>query len=170
MGLLIVYNMENSTSSALTLINNFANQAILNFNPTVTINLFFYSAATTFGVLVTIKLLDGFVSFIRYKWTSRYERRAEEIKELNNKMHDRLVEIGEAIECGKKPEDYIRIKTRLRYNASRLKKYDKTIFKDVDSLLNTLSSNQEGADCVAESKDLIEQIREKVDKLLYKKS
>lgn len=161
--------MEDLASS--TLINNLAIQAIFNFNINVFINLFFYSAGITLGVLAAVKIIEGVVSFVYYKWTSSFKRRSEEIKELNRKMHDRLIEINEAVESNKKPKKYNEIKTRIRYNASRLKKYDKTIFDDAERLLNILSSNEKESAVVtsdkesAQIKSLTEQIREKVDKL-----
>lgn len=161
--------MENIT--LLTSINNLAVQAIFNFNINVFINLIFYSGGITLGVLVVVKIIKVIVSFIYYKWTSSFERKAEEIKELNRKMHDRLIEIAEAVESNVIPKEYAKIKTRLYYNASRLKKYDKTIFEDVERLLNIISANKENNLVVANDKERIqikklsEQVREKVDKL-----
>src|SRR4030042_3219112 len=132
--LLRLKNMENSIP--LASINNLPVQAIFNFNINVFLNLVYYSAGITFGVLVVVKIIRGFVNFVYYKWTSSFERRADEIKELNRKMHDRLVEIYEAVEVNKRPEKYYNIRTRLRLNASRLKKYDKTIYEDVERLLD----------------------------------
>lgn len=163
--------MGSTTSSALTLINNFDIQSISNFNIYILINLFVYSGAITLGALIAIKLLEGFIKLIRYKWVLKYERRSEEIKELNKKIHDRLVEIEEIIESGKESENYNKIKTRLRYNTSRLKKYDKEILKDVDILFNSFSFNDEGDIQIVTSKEqikeLIEAIRERVDKLWF---
>lgn len=162
-------NMENLTS--LTSMNNLAVQTIFNFNFNVFVNLFIYSAGVAFGVLTAIKIIEGIVSFVHYKWTSSFKRRAEEIKELNRKMHDRLVEIEEAVESNIIPKNYAKIKTRIRYNASRLKKYNKTIFDNVECLLGIISANEKNGVVVADDKESIqiknlsEQIREKVDKL-----
>ncbi len=88
--------MDNTTSSALTIINNFDLQTILNFNIYVFLNIIIYFAAASFGIKIAIEITKGVVEFVHYKWTSQYERRAKEIEELNRKMHDRLVEIEEA--------------------------------------------------------------------------
>lgn len=164
--------MENSTSSVLTIINKFDIQQILDFNLNIFINFLFYSSSATLGVLI----MKEIIKYFHNKWISRYERRADEIKELNNKMHDRLVEIGEEIESDRQSKKFPGIITRLRYNASRLKKYDKTIFEDVNNLLELLSSNYKVNDNVIAddntntAKKLIENIRSKIDKLWVKKN
>ena len=142
--------MEASTTQIL--INFFTN-----FNLKIVLNFFTYSGAVSLGVLVTIKVTEGVV----YVSTLKYKRRAEEIKECNRKMHDRLIDIG----FDKKPEDFARNQKRILYTASRLKKYDKTIFEDVNRLLSVLSTGNGES---VSKEDLIERIREKVDKLWFK--
>lgn len=60
-----------------TITNNLATTVILNFNFQVLVNLFFYSAAVTAGVLTASKiitlLLEEVVKGFRYKWTERYK-------------------------------------------------------------------------------------------------
>lgn len=130
----------------------------------------------TLGIKVAIKIINGLSEIVYYKWTSRFERRAKEIEELNRKMHDRLVELEEFLDTNHDKDKISKTKIRLRYNASRLKKYDKTIISDVNSLLNLLSFSKEGNKLIHEEEGvdkiriLIEQIREKVDKLWFKKS
>lgn len=155
--------MDNTTSSALTIINNFDLQTILNFNIYVFLNIIIYFAAASFGIKIAIEITKVIVKLIHYKWTSRYERRAKEIEELNRKMHDRLVEIEDAV--NNKEIKIDKAKVRLRYNASRLKKYDQTIYCDVADLLSILDKK----DKLNESVKLIEQIRKKVDELYFKK-
>ncbi len=159
--------MENSTSSILTVINKFDIQQILNFNLSIFLSFLFYASSATFGVLI----MKEIIKYLHNKWISRYERRTEEIKELNNRMHDRLVEIREEMELNRQSKDFPKIIKRLRYNASRLKKYDGTIFDDSNNLINLLSLRYEigseviVGDHVADAKKLIEDIRSKIDKL-----
>lgn len=166
--------MDNTTSSTL-IINNFDLQTILNFNIYVFVNIFIYFVAATLGIMIAIKIVKGIAGFVYYTWTSRYERRAKEIEELNRKTHDRLVEIEEAISMHKKIGEIVRTITRLRYYASRLEKYDKTIHGDVDNLIDILQSdyNKENESIsvkeIDKSKEIIEKIRKKVDKLWFKK-
>jgi len=139
------------TSTPLTLINLFTT-----INIKVVFNFFIYSGMVSLGVSIAIKVTEGII----YVLTLKHKRKVEEIKELNIKMHDRLVDI----DFDKKPEDFLRNQKRLRYLASRLKKYDKTIFEDVNKLIEILSSdNGESTD----KKNLIEEIEKKVDKLWF---
>lgn len=154
--------LQSASSSMPMITNSLVTQAIFNFNFIVILNIFLYFGAATFGVLIATKILEAIINFIRYKLTSRYERRVEEIKELNKKMHDRLVELEEGMMPDEK-DSLSKVKIRLRYNAARLKKYDKTIFDDIEKLLNNL-------DNVEQSRESIEKIRGKIDKLWFKKS
>lgn len=164
--------MENSIPPVS--ISNLVATVILNIDFNVWINLFFYSVAVTSGVLVASKiatlLLEQFVSFIRYKWADRYQRRMKEIRELNIKMHDRLVEIAEAINGGKASQKAVEARMRLLYSASRLKKYDETIFESVNDLINGVSFKANGeviTKSVPRANVLINEIRVRVDKLWF---
>jgi len=156
--------MENLT------VNNIVTQSILNFNFNIFITLFLYSGAVAIGVLFVKEVV---FYFIRHFLTSRYDRRAEEIKDLNRKTHDRLVEIILMVDSYKMAlEDYVKVRKRLLYSSSRLKKYDKTISENINSLLNLLLFDNGEVKVVdmVQLKKLIEQIREKIDKLWVKKS
>lgn len=164
--------MESPASSAL--VNNFITTVVLNINFQVLFNLFLYSASVTAGVLTASKiatlLLEKFVSFVHYKWADRYQRRMEEIRELNIKMHDRFVEIAEAINEGKANPKAIKARMSLLYNASRLKKYDKTIFDSVNELVGDVSFKENGEviiKSVPRANVLINEIRVKIDKLWF---
>lgn len=64
-----------------TQINNLVSMVILNFNFQILINLFFYSAAATTGVLITSKIItlafEELIRAIRYKWEARYRDKRE---------------------------------------------------------------------------------------------
>jgi wyosine [tRNA(Phe)-imidazoG37] synthetase (radical SAM superfamily) len=137
-------------------------------------NLFLYSAAVTTGVLTISKIatvfLEKLASFIRYKWADRYQRRMEEIRELNIKTHDRLVEMAEAINGGKANQKAVEARMRLLYYASRLKKYDETIFESVNELVDNVSFKENGEVIiknVPRANVLINEIRVKIDKLWF---
>lgn len=164
--------METATSAAFA--NNIANTIVLNFSFQVFINLFLYTGSAAFGIFTAGKIAaflgEQIISYLHYKLTDRYRRRMDEIKELNNKMQDRLVEILEIIDSGKIDAKTAQTRMRLLYNSSRLKKYDKTIPDDVSNLLNNLSFKQNGQvdiKNIKESQDLVDKIREKVDKLWF---
>lgn len=79
--------MDNSTPTALL---SGPNIQIFNyFSIKVVVNIFLYSVAATFGVLVATNLIKA----AKNLFLLRYKRYVEDIKELNNKVHDRLVEI-----------------------------------------------------------------------------
>jgi len=168
--------METVTASAS--INYFVNNIILNFNFQVFINLLLYSGAVATGILAASKMItflfETLVNILTYRSTVRYKNRAEEIKELNNKMHDRLVEFEEDVKSNRYPADVT--KRRLFYNAARFMKYDDTIFEDVTLLVNNwivmLSLQERGeikpceiskvrSECIT----LVKKIRSKIDKV-----
>lgn len=64
-----------------TLINNLAATVILNFNFKVFINLLFYSAAATTGVLATNKIItlafEELIKALRYRWEAKYKDKKE---------------------------------------------------------------------------------------------
>jgi hypothetical protein len=159
----------------IELIHNIVIQTFLNLNFTIILNVFLYTAAGTLGILLVKEVIIEFFIFLRCKLLSRYERRAEEIKELNNKMHDRLVELVEIMRSdGKNLEKYAKIKHRLLYNSSRLKKYNKTIPIDIDELFELFLLQDTKMVCAEENKEkafkLVDLIKEKVDLLWVKKS
>src|SRR5579859_8162388 len=59
------------------LINNLTTNVILNFNFQVLLNIFFYSAAETTGILINSKMItlifEEVVKGFSYKWTIRYK-------------------------------------------------------------------------------------------------
>ena len=71
--------MEVTASSAF--VDSLATTVILNFNFQVLVNLFFYSAAATTGVLTTSKIIaflfQEAVKGLSYKWIARCEDRKE---------------------------------------------------------------------------------------------
>jgi len=161
------------------ILNNFIITTIINLNFRVLINLFLYSAAATSGILISSKtitlLFEELLKFLRFRWEVKYKDKIKEIRELNTKVHDRLVELEETIRANKYPTDKTR--RRLLYNASRLAKYDKTIVNDVYTLLNdwtvNLSLKERGnitpgrlSESKAKHLNLIKKIKLKVDKLL----
>jgi len=163
--------MDQTTQATLI---NIVNNVVVNFNQQVAINLFFYFATATAGVITASKIvnliLEWVSDWVRYKWSKRYERRMEEIKELNTKTHDRLVELSDAIECGKLDSKTKIARVRLLYNASRFKKYDKNISLDIVNLLRGLTFNADNTVTVidlSKTKETIESVRAKIDKLWY---
>lgn len=164
--------MENSISP--TSISNFVTTVVINIDFRVWFNLFFYSTAVTSGILTASKvvtfLLEQLISFIRYKWADRYQRKMEEIRELNIKMHDRLVEMEYIINGGKVNQKSREARMRLLYNASRLKKYDETVFNNVNELIGNVSFKENGEmiiENIPRAKILINEIRVKIDKLWF---
>lgn len=162
------------TSNSFVLLNNFITTNILNINFQILLNLFLYSAAVTTGVLTISKIatifLEKLASFIRYKWADRYQRRMDEIRELNIKMHDRLVEIAYVINEGETNQKAIEARMRLLYNASRLKKYNENIFDSVNELVDNVSFKENGEVIiknVPRANVLINDIRVKIDKLWF---
>jgi len=166
-----------ATSSGL--LANFINTIVININFQVLLNIFLYSVAATSGILFTSKIItllfEDLLQFIRFKKELKYKNKIEEIRELNKKMHDRLVELEEVIRLKKLPGKLLR--KRLLYNMSRIAKYDKTIVDDVYSLLvsweialsinkknnqNSGNLSKEKAICFTLSK----KIKKKIDKLL----
>jgi len=163
--------MEPTASYALI---NIVNNTVTNLNLNVVINLFVYFGAATAGALTFSKiasfLLEWLADWLRYKWTARYERRMEEIKDLNTKTHDRLVEITNAIDTNIADKKAKEAKIRLLYSASRLKKYDKTVTADIEKLNDVIIFDHNDIVQVTDkqkAKDLIESIRSKIDKLWF---
>lgn len=131
---------------------------------------------TLIGTLVNsiFLVVNSFVLYSLNKKSKSFEIGVGEIHELNIKMHDRLVEVEDAIKSEKYPSDSTR--KRLLYNASRLMKYDVSILNDVNLLIKDwavmLSLKDRGSASsgeISKSKskmiDLIKKIKEKVDKL-----
>lgn len=159
--------MENLT------VNNIAIQSILNFNIDIFINLVFYSGAVAGAGAIILLITKAIIFCVRYKWTSKYERRMEDIKELNRKTHDRLVELMEIVESDTVDRrKYNKIKTRLNYSSSRLEKYDETISSDINNLFNLLSFDNSGLKVSDKVKleNIANIIRKKIDILWVKKS
>lgn len=147
---------------------NILNQTINNFNFWVVFNLFSYSLGVTFGILLAKEI----VIYFRRKLLYKYERMANEIKELNTKMHDRLIDLKMGIDANYIEEkEYEDIKIRLYYNSSRLKKYDETILKDINDLFNKISFNKENKKIEIQegTYNIMEQIRKKVDDIWISK-
>lgn len=120
-------------------------------------------------------LLLVYYKFTLDKKISKESYNLKELFELHNKMHDRLVESEDAIKTGQYiPEE---TRKRLRYNASRLKRHDKSIWQDVTILINSWTDtmlqkelrNIKDGD-VSKAKfdmiNLIEKIKSKIDKTL----
>lgn len=159
--------MDPSTPLTLT---NIVNTVIFNLNLQVAFNILFYSTVATAGVLSGIKIVEGVVNITHNILFVKFERRSEDIKELNIKTHDRLVEIACAIDNGVVDKRAREARTRLLYNASRLKKYDRTISTDIDSLLKEVKFNKDNTvkvDNILYTRELIDRIRSKIDKLWF---
>ena len=122
-------------------------------------------------------LVNAFVLYKLNKKTKSFEITVEELRELNNKMHDRLVDVEFKIKSKKAiPENLCK---RLLKNSSRLIRYDNTINHDVHYLINNWTTMfllfQKGnikLDQLTDESDklikLIEKIKNKVNKLQAK--
>lgn len=128
----------------------------------------------TFLFSIITPLLLLYIKFDLDRKTSKEGLKLKEIAELNKKMHDRLVETEELMKAEKYLTD--QIKRRLLYTSSRLKKYDKSIWKDVNLLINSwedaLFQKERGnindgelSKSRTDLINLIEKIISKVDKL-----
>lgn len=128
---------------------------------------------------VNSTLLALFLLYLKFgieKRLKKYEYFLGDASELNNKMHDRLVEVEELIaNLNPIPKS---IQKRLLMNASRLKKHDPSIPQDVEKLITVwnegflLDEKSAGVNLVGleerkvECSKLVEKIKGKVDKLV----
>lgn len=121
-------------------------------------------------------LVSLYLKFSIEKRLKKYEYLLSDAGELNNKMHDRLVEVEDLI-TGLKPipKD---IKKRLLMNASRLAKHNSSIPQDVEKLIgdwnegfvsdnhgtgvNMLGLEERKIKCLK----LVSEIKKKVDQLV----
>lgn len=151
--------------------NNFMN-IFVDLNLTVVLNIFLYSASATFGISIAIKIVDELIKHIRFRYDISYKNKSKQISELSRKMFDRLVDFEDLLRSGKFPSN--NLCRRLRYNASRLQKYDKTISEDVDKLVDTWNLNlvyeKEGVKkpdtkIIDEMFSLTKKIKNKINKL-----
>ena len=126
-----------------------------------------------FSVITPLLLI--YYKFNLDKKINKDNYKLKDLFELNNKTHDRLVEAEELIKTNKPLTD--EIKRRLRYNSSRLKRYDNSVWRDVNSLIssweNTLFLKKQGNindEEVSKSRssliELIEKIKSNIDKAL----
>ncbi len=152
---------------------------IINFNFQIFINLFLYSIAITSGITLISKLINSIagelIKFIRFKLQTKYKDKFQEIRELNKKMHDRLVDFEEVV----RDKDNLNtaLKKRLLYNASRLVKYDESIIDDTYLIINSwetcISLRDRGffkdgdiSNEMSSIFDICQKIKTKIDKLL----
>ena len=129
------------------------------------------------SIISGIVLVNAILVYKHNKRLKSFEITAHELQELNNKMHDRLVDVEFKIKSGKSiPQNLCK---RLLYNSSRLIRHDETINYDVHSLINSWESarllhNQgnitSGELSVEQAKliRLIARIKNKVNKLQIK--
>ena len=111
-------------------------------------------------------LINAVLLYQLNKKSKTFEITVEELHELNNKMHDRLVDVEFKIKSGKEiPENLCK---RLLYNSSRLIRHDKTINFDSHYLINNwtamVSLYQRGNISAKELAKMASSIKEIVNK------
>ncbi|MCA9354040.1 MAG: hypothetical protein KC877_00795 [Candidatus Kaiserbacteria bacterium] len=120
-----------------------------------------YSLALPFFVTLGVLLAKELVKFSFRKKYAKYQREADDVKELHTKIHDRLTEL--LVNFERKEQNGIRL--RLKYAAARVKKYDKKTAEDIERLAEVLANHT----AEKELEPLVLRISEQIDKLWAKK-
>lgn len=114
------------------------------------------------------ELFKSLIDSLLGRRVSRSDRTAGEIRELNRKIHDALVGVEDAMRSGGGLGD--KTVSRLRLNAPRIKKYDETIYDDINTLLSLFNNGEPLlADREKDARELVERIGDRADKLVLKK-
>ncbi len=133
-------------------------------------------ADNTFIGTLLAGIVTASVGLRIYHKQKKIDREVEEIRELNNKTHDRLVEIEIEIESNKQSEKFPRTIIGLYYSASRLRKCNKKTSENIYNLLKLLPLKFKKYDKVINATDiitakkLINDIKDGIDKLWLEKN
>lgn len=109
-----------------------------------------YSVVIPLGVYAA----QQFMQFFHRKWFSQYQREAVDVQELYTKVNDRLCELGVALDTNEL-QKVSKLKLRLSYAASRLRKYDSRLAECIQQLVSHTDCSMDSATFAEETEQML---------------